>query len=186
MSCYHEGAFECRNLWASTRQCARRLDVCGDGGSVRKFNGAASVVNLDSSKVAQEKLLSVFGAERTLESPGKANQLTQFTKMIASVRYRDQPARVTERSMQLTYCQIDVRNVVQHPRGDRSIEGSVLERKCLDVGLLRGDAFVRCESNHRRRKVNRDDRRGEGLAHRQGEISEAAADLEDSLRLDLA
>ncbi|MEA2508244.1 MAG: hypothetical protein QOG21_326 [Actinomycetota bacterium] len=88
VSCYQEGAFECRSLWASARQCARRLEVCGDGSSVRKFDGAASVVNLDSSEVAQEKLLSVFGAKRALESRA-ANQLTQFVEMIASVRYRD-------------------------------------------------------------------------------------------------
>jgi hypothetical protein len=110
-------------------------------------------VNVDSSEVAQEKLLSVFGAKRALKSPVKANQLTQFVEMIASVRYRDQPAPVTERPVQLTYCLIDVGNVVEHPRGDRCIERSILERKCLDVGLLRGDAFVRCESNHRQRKV---------------------------------
>jgi hypothetical protein len=80
---------ECRNLWASPRQGARRLDVCGDGSSVRKFNGAASVVNLDSSEVAQEKQLSVFGTKRALVSPAKPHQLTQLVEMIAGVRYRD-------------------------------------------------------------------------------------------------
>jgi hypothetical protein len=80
MSCHQEWPFECRNFWASTRQRARRLDICGDGGSVRKFNRATSVVNLDSSEVTQEKLLSVLGAKRALESPAKSNQLTQFVE----------------------------------------------------------------------------------------------------------
>jgi len=77
---------------------------------------------------------------------------------------------------------VEVRHVVEHPRGDDEVERPVGERQVLDVGDARVDSAVAREPYHPRREIDCDDLRP-GLARDPlRQLAPTAADLEDAAR----
>ena len=92
---------------------------------------------------------------------------------------RDQTAASAQHPRELRNASIQIRHVVEHPRGDRDVELTILERQVLNVGDARIDTALACEGDHVRRQVDRNDI-GTGVARDPlGELTPAAADLEN-------
>ena len=120
---------------------------------------------------------------RELERRGAApDEVAQLLEVEPRVRRRDECPSGPEHARDLGEAAIEIRYVVEHPRRNHDVEGRIRERKCLYVCDGRIDPALRRELDHARRKVDRSDLRT-GLARNPlGELTPAAAHLEDALR----
>ncbi len=132
-------------------------------------------------KVPQQRRLGVGGIEARLEW-SRTGQLVELAEMIRPVGRRNEPSTGSKDARELPQRAVEVFDVEEHPGGDRAIERLVVELEGLRVADTGIDAPRPGELDHALGLVDGNHLGPELARHPLGELSLAAAHLEDTTR----